>query len=249
MSGLFDTLSDRFMPGARPEIRPRAAARFEGEFGGALSEEFEERAVSALPQTSHAAPRSNPPAPLPQSQTRTEPPALPTHEPNAVDHRDSPSEAAAPAADAEPQTERSERPPAQTPRVAAPPPQPETPRTDAPPETPSERIRMETRRKIVRERVVDRPTQDRAEAPVSEPPVPQPEQPATEARAEPAEDRVPEPPTVRIGRIEVRQPAKPAPAPSPAPPRREPPPARSAPSAMRGDTSGSRLTDYLGWKR
>ncbi len=253
MSGLFDSLAARFAPGDQPAIRPRPQARFEGDPGGDGIEERHGERLARAPRRTDAAPRS------PQSvgdAPRDDPPTRSASADRAA-VPNAPSAAAAPrtehatVADRRPRESRAEAPPTEPP-VAAPretdrrgdppaPPAPDHmsagPQKEADPPAPAE---------TVTERIIE--TVHRAAAPQQPSHAPEAALESAPVAAEAPHDPAPEPPTIRIGRIEVTRPAPPAPQPSPPPqPARPEPPRRPAPAPRSRQPSG--LTDYLGWKK
>lgn len=249
MSGLFDTLAARFTPDARPSIRPRPQARFEG---GVIEEAHGERIASA-PRSAPATPRAPtrraaipPPdaperpaeaheAPLRQRSRRS--PAPPPGEPANTEARPRPE----PGGETSPERPPLVPGPAANPQTTPSPHRAEKMQDTAvpvPPDPPGNTETM-TERIIETTRLTPRPADTDAEARQPDPP-----------RVETARD-MPDPaaesPVIRIGQIVVTRPAPPAPpTPKPAPERHAPP--RRSPSAPRA-AQPSRLTDYLGWKK
>ncbi len=250
MTGLFDALNARFAPGGLPVIRARPVSRFEGELGGELSEEEATRPAEVASE--------------PVSESRRVQ-AGPVERENA--RRDEPSHenaASAPENDQgvsvfqpDEQGEGRElsrlesgdvqivgletRKPTEVSGEAM--------ASDV--ETPASEVIIETRETLREERtqVIEAPTVQPAPVAPSEiiTTVQSPSE-ASESQA-PVAGFDPEPPlpTIRIGRIDVRQPAKSQAPPAPKPtPRREPPAARRMAQSQGG--SKGRLTDYLGWK-
>lgn len=252
MTDLFETLSQRFVPGAPVAIRPRPQSRFEANTADEGLVEEDNLDVVRTPQTPKT-PKDNPrdanPAPL-VTDARTPPTQHTISSPKETGPRDT----ASPAEPAQPEQINVDAPqsppltheihanrsvdPELRPRIGHASPTP----VAHPAQTPA--TKTETIREIHHEKTAD-PT-------AAPPPI--------QTRIAPAPDRQPDPvpvPTaqepgtvVRIGRVEIRQPAPPPPAP--------PPPKRttgnSGPAGISGSNSrsqsrGSGLTDYLGWKR
>lgn len=258
MSGLFSDLAARFAPGATASVRPRPAFRFEGD---ATAEGFEEVASQTI------APGMPPTAPPDYRQRQTAAEQHRAAPQSGV--RDFPAPQPAPA-DARQQTMAHRAPPRDTTRNPA---APETSAhtRSAAPDTPADAMATPTTGSPTTSPPLHSATVETVSIPAPRPPgdpvarpesLPhaaisrsQPDKPDTAAPTEPPEaapapSALPDPtPTIRIGRIEVRAPAKPA-APA-APPRPAPavkkPTARPAPAMAQ--PAGSRLTDYLGWKR
>lgn len=258
MSGLFDTLAGRFAPDAVPEIRPRPLGRFEGAGEGGLFEigietratrpdtagpvpTMPDRRTSASNPTGTGDAEAGPPAPsasvppaaAPRKAATQRPPAPPKPAATSAQEPIATSDGGDLASTGRSDAPRAEDDPGRR-SLAAP-----APDVTAPPVT--------RRTEIVEERII-------RTAPPSQVPIDGASRPASgPARAE-SDRRAAEvdsrsEPTIRIGRIEVRQPppapaphATPARPPQPVARRAEPVPARTAPSP-------SRLTDYLGWKR
>lgn len=259
MSGLFESLTTRFIASAPPAIRPRPAARFEGDSAGeGLREERGER-MSPAPVMKVDAPSAPPMVPdaiarpasfaVAESAEPVPPPspadsASSTAGSAAVDGNTAPAEARGPA-DLPLAAEASEPRPASVSMASEamagdPNPAPlreiGTPSraAEAPPETVqavTERI-IETRREILR-------------SPPEAPPVNPGVQGESASTAPPLRD---EAPVVRIGRIEVTRPA-PVAAASPVPAREAPAQAEPRNAPSRGSARSSGLTDYLGWKK
>ncbi|MEM8958251.1 MAG: hypothetical protein AAGC86_10595 [Pseudomonadota bacterium] len=253
MTGLLKDLAARFAPQATAPIRPRPAFRFEGE---GEADGFHE--IAAETRTAAPARDATPPGrfgtaePASGSAPKLSGPAtvIAPAQPVAAARPDTPRDV--------PQRQETRRP-APKPGPAAqadsatltgqhvvPAPQAKVERTRTR-ETVHERI--ETVRIAQSAPASAERTDPHQSTPPAVPENPRPEaapgEPASEEMAQPA----PPAPTVRIGRIEVRAPAKPAP--PPAPPRPAPAPAtqtaRPAPAPASPMRSG--LTDYLGWRR
>jgi hypothetical protein len=259
VSGLFESLATRFIASAPPAIRPRPAARFEGDSAGdGLREEQGER-ISSAPLMKVDAPPAPPtvpdaiarhasfavaeaaePGPLPSSADTVSPRAGSA----ALEWNTAPPEPGGPD-DMPLAAEASEPRPASVsmvPEAMAGDPNPAPPRetgipsrvAEAPPETVpavTERI-IETRREVLR---------SSPEAP----PVNAGVQGESASTAPRLRD---EAPVVRIGRIEVTRPA-PVAAASPVPAREAPAQAGPRHAPSRGSARSSGLTDYLGWKK
>lgn len=258
MTGLFSDLSSRFQPGAQPAIRPRPQARFEadGESAG-LEEETLETVADPLPVTAPdtrtSRPGDPPPSPTPASDNGNAEGTAPGPEPIRSDEaRRRPGEdivettpSARHPVPEEPETERvrDRTGPVGQPPTAAPIPEPDLPHREiiaaprdivapSPDKTPEA---LPTRPLAVLETFRARdgfPEQD----------APGPDE------AEPGNENPP-PPTIRIGRIEVRQPAPAKAEPRPVTVRTQPAPARRSALAAARSGGTSRLTDYLGWKK
>lgn len=254
MTGLLKDLAARFAPQATAPIQPRPAFRFEGEGEAEGFQEIAAETRAPAPRPRADAPRRGVTAPsnraeiMPASEatpmvTRAQAPSAPaSHETRA-------------AVEERPGTLGHEQ-------DARPGPEPDSTASTAvdvlsAPQTKVERAvthetfleRIETVRIAQSapgpaERTVS-PQNGSPAAPESPSPGDAPAEPAPEQVAEPARPA----PSIRIGRIEVRAPAKPAP--PPAPPRPAPAPstqtARPAPAPAAPARSG--LTDYLGWRR
>ena len=255
MSGLFNDIASRFSADAVPQIRPRPQARFEGETGGELEEQGAVAIAPAVstPRAAPAGVKRRPPLERPADKAET---PRPQHQEQTGDAPlvgsagETPAErSTAPAGDTplpepselveNPEPLRAENPATDLPQV--PMPDDTTPTSDEDIMLPADVTHAPTEATEVAaaEHPVVLPETERAGLHAAPPDAPATDQP-TEA---PQEAYV-----VRIGRIEVRQPAKPQPPAPPAPVRREPPP-RRATATVAPRTNASRLTDYLGWKK
>lgn len=247
MSDLFDTLSARFSPGATPTIRPRPQSRFEGQQGqdGPVEEDATSFArapdapVRATPRAPDGAPEA-PPGEQAERPERTETPAARPVPPDEEARRQpAETQASAPAETVE-TTHGASPPPKTIPVVKTP--DPEVP------EQPGAIKTVHTTKETLRETRIETRVNEAA----PEPPAIQTRRADLAHRDESRATRLEQvelKTTIRIGRIEVRQPAPP-PTPAAAPPPPRPVatgPAR--PMGGQGQARGSGLTDYLGWKR
>jgi hypothetical protein len=255
MSSLFDTLSARFAPNHQPAIRPRPQSRFQAEAqDSGLVEEAAEMPRSAARQS----PVSDlPPARRPSAAPGQPEQAAPTQQANPAERAMPESDAARPAnmAAAPPRSAANPETPGSGPtpeRPAADAPEPalnaEKPARIEPAAPPPDHMHTETSREVRTETRVERqtPPPPLETRKLAAPPGPEP--------AAPPGPKIPAPQTtIRIGRIEMRQP----PAPTPAPATAAAPPPRNGASGSRSPMQGtgrvtgrsSGLTDYLGWKR
>lgn len=252
MSGLLNDLAARFAPQAAAPIQPRPAFRFEGDSDADGFHEIATEARAPAAHADHTLLRPHQAAPPPM---RDGAPSQPGPAPTAF--------AAPPSARGARETPRAVEARQATMR-AAPDTYPEAetaaPTTEDAGRTPQATVERTRTHETLHERIetvqivqsppgsAERtgPTENtRPALPVSPHPETAPAEPALERMAEPTLAA----PSIRIGRIEVRTPAKPAP--PPAPPRPAPAPttqtARSAPAPAAPARSG--LTDYLGWRR
>lgn len=252
MTDLFDTLSQRFVPGAPVAIRPRPQSRFEANTADEGLVEEDKLDVVRTPQTPKT-PKGNPrdanPAPL-VTDARTPPTPHTISSPKEAVPRDT----ASPAAPAQPEQINVDAPlsPLLTHEINAnisvdPELKPKIGHASPTP------VAHPVQKSVTKKETIREIHHDKTTDPAAPPP-------PIQTRIAPAPDRQPDPvpvPTaqepstvVRIGRVEIRQPAPPPPAP-PAPKRTT---GNSGPAGISGGNSGSQsrgsgLTDYLGWKR
>ncbi|WP_341368409.1 hypothetical protein [Yoonia sp. BS5-3] len=254
MSDLFENLSNRFSPGRQPIIRPRPQSRFEGDEGqDGLQEQngFETARARNTPHPQRAE-RPDDAVPAPATRNRPDPkqsPAPTISKPEETRTSNDTTQETPP--------EGSELPMEAPKNKSAPKPrkleQPDNPRQDIP-----------DAREIVRDVSTDRETISEIHREVihtgdkPEPkglPTIQTKQaalPSTEVPLQVTNAAQTEPSTiVRIGKVEIRQPAPPALPPSPPTPPRAAEHAnmRRASGGGARQSSSSGLTDYLGWKR
>lgn len=252
-TGLFSDLSRRFTPGAKPEIRPRLQAMFESSEEAAELQEVTEETRAGRPERDIElrAPAAVPPPPAPPAPGRQASPLQPTHatETQAPTASDDAGQESATQSEFPARVETG--PPAIVPensadqhvatlyptREPAPPPTPTAKSSEAPVPTQVE----------VHDAVPVATVPETSPQPLT---THQPGPEGLDQHAEQADTRTVEPtapPTIHIGRIELRQPPAPKPQPKlvPVP---AAPPRRLTPAAY-ARTQGSRLTDYLGWKK
>lgn len=251
-TGLFSDLSRRFTLGAKPEIRPRVQALFEGSEEAAELQEVTEETRAGRPQQDiEPRPAAVPPPPAPPAPGREASPLQATHvtETQAPTSSDDVEQQSATQPEFPARVETG--PPAIVPENRADQPVAThyATRESATPPTPT----AEPSKAPAPTQVEVPDTVPVATGPETSPQpltTHQPEPEGLDQHAEPADTHTvgpTAPPTIHIGRIELRQP----PAPNPQPKLVSLPaaPTRRLTSAGSARTQGSRLTDYLGWKK
>ncbi len=253
MTGLFNSLSERFSHRGAPAIRPRPQARFEGTSGddGLVEDTLITQAPS--PQTPRRAPVG--PAAV---VTPAAPAAIPTHDAASAVVPASPPVAPDPAGEPVARADNAQSVKPSRPKGRHKPIKETAPAktvikavSDVPPK------RVQTPHAAPDQPVQTLPDQPVAQVPLQEnaranvtPVIATPvattaSRPVVTAPAAPVREPEPAPVTVHIGRVEVRA-TKPAPL-APTPPRAHSV-ANSARVAAQKGPGGSRLTSYLGWK-
>lgn len=258
MTDLFDSLSVRFAPSAHVAIRPRPQSRFEAndDAGGFVEEENFDTVSAPEPTGTQAAPR------------RGDRPADMSRDTTSIPNLDKPSTPDASANKTITETQSTALPDERTSKATQPLTQTQDKHTTDQPiatslsESPKQTSTNDQHPQHEQpephsalHEIHPQPGPDQGEpATPTPPPIQTRIAPTPDTPAEPTPARRTEEPStvVRIGRVEMRQPAPPPPAPKPPAPRHSTNNAGVSARSIghgKGQSGGSGLTDYLGWKR